>query len=278
MLICKPPQLILSYWGPINLQQHFWVLTESRKLLSWWHRQWTKDICCWTFCQGKTKTILAAGSVSAAYYTAGLSVQLVWEVNRPQTESRKSETEADQHFVEVKTTSHLTNLWSEEKHFSIYRVKEREREILATKMRKKEFTVPACAHILLFTIHLIFSFIFMLYPGSKFCVHGKTKSLLTNGWSQRQFPLSALARRDIPCSGSAAPWLVSNCQQWFHLEHQGEPKQFGKDDLSQVGPTQILQNTHAEQPEQEKYLKIIRKMNRKNPPDLAEALEASEVA
>lgn len=69
---------ILSYWGPINLQQYFWVLTESRKLLSWWHRQWTKEICSGTFCQGKTKKkkILAAGSVSIAYYTAGLLVQL----------------------------------------------------------------------------------------------------------------------------------------------------------------------------------------------------------
>lgn len=44
-----------------------------------------------------------------------------------------------------------------------------------------------------------------------------------------------------------------------------------------MGPTQILQNTHAEQPKQEKHFKIIRKMNSKNPPDLAEGLKASEV-
>lgn len=140
-------------------------------------------------------------------------------------------------------------------------------------MRQKEFTVQACAHILLFTIS---SLSFLCFTkGQKLCVHGKTKSLLTNGWSQRQFPLSTLVRRDIPCS--AAPCVVNNCQQWFNLGHQGEPKQFGKTDLSQVGPTQILQNTHAEQPKQEKHLKIIRKMNSKNPPDLAEGLKASEI-
>lgn len=44
-----------------------------------------------------------------------------------------------------------------------------------------------------------------------------------------------------------------------------------------VGPTRLLQNTHTEQPMQEKHLKIIRKMNSKTPPDLAEELKASEV-
>lgn len=92
-----------------------------------------------------------------------------------------------------------------------------------------------------------------------------------------RFPLSTLVTRDIPCSSSAAPLVVNNCQQRFDLVHQGESKQFGKNDLSWVGPTRLLQNTHAEQPMQEKHLKINRQMNSKNPPDLAQGLKASEV-
>lgn len=111
------------------------------------------------------KSWLQAREYSMLYSgTTTLWVQLVrvWEVNTPQSNGGKSDWSSLTFCRELKNISHLTSLLSEE-HFRTYSVKEREREILATKMKIKEFTVSACAHILLFTIHLIFSFIFMLY-------------------------------------------------------------------------------------------------------------------
>lgn len=186
--------------------------------------------------------------MSIAYYTAGLLVQLEsekWTYLRQMVGNQRLK--LTNILQKVKNISHLTSLLSEQKHFSTYSVKEREREILATKNEDKRIYCPSlCTHSTFHnTLDFLFSFSALLRV-KMLCVHGKTKSLLTNRWSQRRFPLSALVRRDIPCSGSAAPCVVSNCQQWFNLVHQGEPKQFGKVDLSQVGPTQILQNTHAE--------------------------------
>lgn len=76
------------------------------------------------------KKILAAGSVSIAYYTRWVQLVRAWEVNTPQTNGGKSDWSSLTFCRKLKNISHLTSLLSEEKHFSIYSVKEREKERL----------------------------------------------------------------------------------------------------------------------------------------------------